>query len=250
MIFQTFFSITNVMQYVSGLPDQVAHRIPEEELPEGEEKRRYKFAYHTRTMEQPVFLHNLSVLKSDTPPEWVVYQEIYEVQGKMYMRGVTAIDPAWLPEFCPLDCNLSKPLSKREPFYDPERGQILTYRSGTYGERGWVLPLVTTVHPNTMERTKFFAKFFLEGLIFPELKDFSEELLSPSVAMVRSWGNLHLKRTKPFFEMLLHKCVDEKDKFETALSANPKFLLKEYLLWHDEGRHQEIRKIWPSLAKQ
>ena len=82
-------------------------------------------------MEQPVFLHNLSVLKTEIPPEWVVYQEVYEVQGKMYMRGVTAIDPTWLPDFCPMDCNLSKPLSEREPFFDQERGQVLTFRSGT-----------------------------------------------------------------------------------------------------------------------
>ena len=35
-------------------------------------------------MEQPVFLHNMSVLKSRDPPEWVVYQEVYEVQVKIY----------------------------------------------------------------------------------------------------------------------------------------------------------------------
>ena len=46
----------------------------------------------------------------------------------MYMRGVTAIEPEWLPDFCPLDCNLSKPLSDREPFYDQEKGQIMTFR--------------------------------------------------------------------------------------------------------------------------
>ena len=44
------------------------------------------------------------------------------------MRGVTAIEPEWLPDFCPLDCNLSKPLSDREPFYDQEKGQVMTFR--------------------------------------------------------------------------------------------------------------------------
>ena len=113
---------------LAGLPDHVALKIPIEDLDKTEDKKKFKFAYYTRLMEQPVFLHHLSVLKTSKPPEWVVYQEIFEVQGKMFMRGVTAIDPAWLPEFCPLDCNLSKPLTDREPIYDAERGEVLSFR--------------------------------------------------------------------------------------------------------------------------
>ena len=79
------------MLFFLGLPDQVAHRVPNDQLPDGEDKKKFRYAYFTRTMEQPVFLHNLSVLKTEEPPQWVVYQEVYEVQGKMYMRGVTAI---------------------------------------------------------------------------------------------------------------------------------------------------------------
>ena len=68
---------------LAGLPDHVARKIPKEELPEGADKKKFGFAYFTRLMEQPVFLHNMSVLKSRDPPEWVVYQEVYEVQVKI-----------------------------------------------------------------------------------------------------------------------------------------------------------------------
>ena len=232
---------------LAGLADQVAHRIPLEELPIGEDKKKLKFAYFTRTMEQPVFLHSLSILKVN-PPDFVVYQEIYEVQGKMYMRGVTAIDPEWLPEFCPLDCTLSKPLTDREPFYDAERGEILTFRTGTFGERGWILPLLKTVHPVASDRTKYFAKFLLEGEIFPALKPYKEELLSSPVAMIKTWGSLHAKRIKPIFETLLSYEVDSKAKFVKVLQeTNPKFLLKQYLLWLDEKWHNEITKLWIDL---
>ena len=65
---------------LAGLPDHVARKVPKDELPEGADKKKFGFAYFTRLMEQPVFLHNMSILKSRDPPEWVVYQEIYEVQ--------------------------------------------------------------------------------------------------------------------------------------------------------------------------
>ena len=68
---------------LAGLPDHVARKIPKEELPEGADKKKFGFAYFTRLMEQPVFLHNMSALKSRDPPEWVVYQEVYEVQVKI-----------------------------------------------------------------------------------------------------------------------------------------------------------------------
>ena len=69
---------------LAGLPDHVARKVPKDELPEGADKKKFGFAYFTRLMEQPVFLHNMSILKSRDPPEWVVYQEIYEVQVRAF----------------------------------------------------------------------------------------------------------------------------------------------------------------------
>jgi len=53
-------------------------------------------------------------------PEFVAYQEIFET-SKMYMRTVTAIEPEWLPTFCPENCTFSEPLADPEPFYDEEK---------------------------------------------------------------------------------------------------------------------------------
>lgn len=64
-------------------------------------------------MEDPVFMHSSCVLRK-TSPEWVVYQEIYET-NKLYMRGVTAIEPEWLPKFAPTLCTLSEPLIEPSP---------------------------------------------------------------------------------------------------------------------------------------
>jgi ATP-dependent RNA helicase DHX37/DHR1 len=230
---------------LSGLPDQVAHRLPIEEHV-GPDKKKLKLAYHTRTLEQPVFLHHTSVLKRN-PPDWLIYQEIFEIEGKMYMRGVTAIDPSWLPEFCTMDCNLSKPLADREAIY--EEGQVLTFRTGTFGERGWPLPLIKTEHPTRIERLKYFAKFILEGEVLPELKQFTGELMSPPVAMIRTWGSLHIRRVKPLFEALSGQNIDSKEKLLTALQENSQFLKSAYLNWLDQDFHAEVNQIWAKLSK-
>ena len=229
---------------LAGLSDQVAKRISPDELPEGADRKKFKNAYFSRTMEQPVFLKDFSVFKNN-PPDFVVYQEIYEVKDKMIMRGVTAIDPEWLPEFCPLDCTLKQNLT-RPPFYDSERDQILAYHNGTFGERGWDLPELKILHPNLPERVKYFAKYFLEGEIFPKLRSYTEEMSKKSVtpsAMI----SLRAKQAKSMFETLMNHEVDCKAKFVQILEENPKFLLKEYLQWLEEKYEKEVTKLWSEL---
>lgn len=74
-----------------------------------QDKIKYKYAYRCAEMEEPIFIHSASALRKKLP-EWVVYQEIYEAgEGedvKMIMRGVTAIEPEWLPIYVPKLCNL------------------------------------------------------------------------------------------------------------------------------------------------
>lgn len=60
-------------------------------------------------------MHSSCVLRR-TSPEWVVYQEVYET-NKIYMRGITAIEPEWLPKFAPTLCHLSEPLVDPPPRY-------------------------------------------------------------------------------------------------------------------------------------
>lgn len=94
------------------------------QVKEGEDKAKFKYAYHANNMEEPVFLHQGSVLKKKLP-EFVVYQEIYET-NKMYMRGVTAIEPEWLATYVPRLCNLSEPMLNPEPRYNKNTG-LLNY---------------------------------------------------------------------------------------------------------------------------
>lgn len=72
---------------LAGMGDQVARKVMPDEVPSGEDKAPFKYAYKAMDMEDNVYLHSGSVLRK-TLPDYVVYQEVYET-NKMYMRGVT-----------------------------------------------------------------------------------------------------------------------------------------------------------------
>ena len=108
--------------------------------------------------------------------------------------------------------------------------------------------MVKVVHGIHTERIKYFAKFILEGLVLTQLKTYSSQLLTAPVAMIKTWGSLHVKRTKPLFDALQKADVDNKAKLVKAMKENPKFLLKPYLNWLDEEYHPEVSELWPKLV--
>ncbi|XP_053375009.1 probable ATP-dependent RNA helicase DHX37 isoform X2 [Mercenaria mercenaria] len=78
---------------LSGMGDHVARKLPE--LPAtNPDAKKLKNAYQCPNLEDPVFLHPTSVLYRERP-EFVVYQHIEET-SKLYMKGITAIEPEWL----------------------------------------------------------------------------------------------------------------------------------------------------------
>ncbi|KPI98867.1 putative ATP-dependent RNA helicase kurz [Papilio xuthus] len=121
----------------------------------GEDKRKFKYAYHCAELEEPVHLHSESILRQCIP-EWVVYQELYETgaeaRRKMVMRNVTAIEPEWLPVYVPQLCNLGEPLTDTEPRYDEISGRVRCSFKGTFGKACWELPVVEIDYPDKIER--------------------------------------------------------------------------------------------------
>ena len=154
---------------MAGLPDHVARKISPNEIKEDEDRRKYKYAYRCPEMEDPVFLNPSSILRF-TNPEWIVYQDIYEHDDKIYLRGITAIEPEWLPVFSPTQCTFSAPLELPAPRYDPDQGRIYGHMNVTFGRSGWPLPVMELEYPVGIDRFKFFAQFFLSGAVCPQLE--------------------------------------------------------------------------------
>ncbi|XP_041971449.1 probable ATP-dependent RNA helicase kurz [Aricia agestis] len=232
---------------LSGLGDQVGRKIGLQEVKEGEDKRKYKYAYHCGELEEPVHLHSESILRK-TIPEWVVYQEIYETgaedRRKMVMRNVAAIEPEWLPVYVPQMCNLGDPLSDPEPRYDESSGRVKCHFKGTFGKACWELPTVEIDYPDKIERYRWFARFLLQGVVFPKLKKYASSLLSPPSTMVKSWANLQL-RTESLLKALVAQRAGSKHQLLKVWQEKPKYLLDEYLKWVPDSTHNEISLYWP-----
>ncbi|CAG9854793.1 unnamed protein product [Phyllotreta striolata] len=227
---------------LAGMGDQVAKKIQPDEVKEGEDKAKFKYAYTANNMEEPVFLHQGSVLKK-TLPEYVVYQEIYET-NRMYMRGVTAVEPEWLATYVPGLCNLSEPMMSPEPRYNPNTGKVHCTVSGTFGSQAWPLPNIEIAFPASVENYKWFARFLLEGKVFPKLEKYAKNLLSQPNIMIKTWAKLQ-PRTEVLLKTLLSKECCTRHKLEDVWKENPQFLLKEYLKWLPESAHTEISLSWP-----
>lgn len=217
-----------------------------EEIKQDQDKAKFKYAYHANNMEEPVFLHQGSVLKK-TLPEFVIFQEIFET-NKMYMRGVTAIEPEWLPTYVPSLCQLSEPLSEPEPRYEPSDGKIYCTVSGTFGSQAWLLPNIEIVHPKTIEYYKWFGRYLLEGKIFEKLGKYSNVLLSNPSMLVKTWAKLQ-PRTTALLQALTSKDVNTKKDLMDCWKKNKKFLLNEYLQWLPKSSHAEFTLLWPPINK-
>ncbi|XP_011328885.1 probable ATP-dependent RNA helicase kurz isoform X2 [Ooceraea biroi] len=207
---------------LAGMADQVAKKISPDEMPEGQ-KKTWKHAYRTPEMEEPVFMHSSCVLRQ-TDPEWVVYQEVYEVDKKMYMRGVTAIEPEWLPRFAPTLCNMDDPSNDEPPIYYPSTGKVMCRVSGTFGKAAWKLPMVYIEYPPSSNAVKWFACFFLEGEVCPKLKRFAPLLLSQPRSMTKSWAKF-IPRTQAILQPLTNHTILCKDKVREMWDSDKRSLL-------------------------
>jgi ATP-dependent RNA helicase DHX37/DHR1 len=206
-----------------GLGDQVARKIPDDELKLKEQKHKFKYAYQIPEMEDPVFMHSCSILKKKQP-EWVVYQEVYETRNgddtKMFIRGITAIEPEWLLKFVPALCNYGKALEEPEPRYDGDDDKIYCHVKATFGRSGWPLPIAEVEMQESLDKYRHFAKFLLNGDIFEKLQEFKSNLLSTPATMTKSWSKL-LPRTEVMINTLANRQVDSKRKLISEWNTNP-----------------------------
>ncbi|XP_061586057.1 probable ATP-dependent RNA helicase DHX37 [Cololabis saira] len=225
---------------LAGLGDHLARRVQAEDLLDP----KWKNAYKTPLMDEPVFIHPSSALFK-TLPEFVVYQEIMETT-KMYMRGVSAVEAEWVPRLLPQYCHLGPAHESPVPWFCCSTGTIRCHRPSTFFRVGWQLPAVEMDYPEGLDRYKLFTRFLLEGQVCPNLQKYSGHLLSNPSIMLKTWAKLQ-PRTEALLGPLVSKRVDSRDALFSVWRSEEKFLLSAYCQWLPEAMHQEVSKSWPPI---
>ncbi|KAJ8779249.1 hypothetical protein J1605_012711 [Eschrichtius robustus] len=266
--------VTYLRQIVTaGLGDHLARRAQSEDLLDD----KWKNAYKTPLLDDPVFIHPSSVLFRELP-EFVVYQEIVETT-KMYMKGVSTVEVQWIPVLLPSYCQFDKPLEDPPPAYCPEKGRMLCHRASVFcesglraplvgeegtggggwrgppswplltglrapGRVGWPLPAVQVDFPEGLDCYKHFARVLLEGQVFHKLASYKGCLLSSPSTMLKTWARLQ-PRTENLLRALVAEKADCRDALLAAWRKNPKYLLAEYCEWFPQAVHANVEKAWP-----
>lgn len=231
--------VTYLRQIVAaGLGDHLARRVQSEDLLDD----KWRNAYKTPLLDDPVFIHPSSVLFRELP-EFVVYQEIVETT-KMYMKGVSTVDVPWIPVLLPSYCQFDQPLDEPPPTYCPEKGRVLCHRASVFYRVSWPLPAVQVDFPEGIDRYKHFARVLLEGQVFRKLASYQGCLLSSPSTMLKTWARLQ-PRTESLLRALVAEKADCRDALLAAWKKNPKYLLAEYCEWLPQAMHADVEKAWP-----
>ncbi|XP_078083166.1 putative ATP-dependent RNA helicase DHX37 [Mustelus asterias] len=225
---------------MAGFGDHIARKIQSEEVLD----EKWRNAYKTPLIDEPVFIHPNSVLFKHLP-EFVVYQEIVET-SKMYMKGLTAIESEWIPLLLPQYSHFGKPLDTPPPRYCPETGQVKCHRGSTFFRIGWQLPAVEVQYPEGLDRYKYFAKFLLEGAVIKRFGSYVSCLLSSPSTMLKTWAKLQ-PRTDALLVALVSENVDNRDALLAAWKKNSKYLLLAYCQWLPEAMHADVSQHWPPM---
>ncbi|KAJ3854045.1 P-loop containing nucleoside triphosphate hydrolase protein [Lentinula lateritia] len=95
-------------------------------------------AYKALGITEDVFIHPSSVLFKNTPPEYVIFNEVVQT-SQVWLKGLTVINPAWLSSLGKSSlCTFSKPTKNS--------AGILTVVPH-FGPDGWELPPIKAEHP-------------------------------------------------------------------------------------------------------
>ncbi|KAH9179227.1 P-loop containing nucleoside triphosphate hydrolase protein [Lactarius sanguifluus] len=94
--------------------------------------------YRALGISEDVYIHPSSVLATNSPPDFVVYHEVVRT-SRIWLKGLTLINPAWLPALGKTLCTFSK------PFKDKAGHMMVTPK---FGPDGWELPPVKADNDN------------------------------------------------------------------------------------------------------
>ncbi|CAG8442945.1 4688_t:CDS:10 [Ambispora gerdemannii] len=105
-------------------------------------------AYATMWSDEDAFIHPSSVLYHGEPPNFVVYQELQRTT-KVWMKGVTAVQPNWLSKLGKSLCTYSKPgnlpIKHSSTTKNHKDVEMISFVIPSFGPKSWELPPVKAI---------------------------------------------------------------------------------------------------------
>jgi len=219
---------------LAGFIDNVAHLNKASPI-----LRAYSVTGHA---EEVAMVHATSALRQETP-EWIVYCELFR-SSKLFLKGVTSVEPEWIGRLGVSLCSYSKPLENPPPKYNRKKDLVVCFQRPSYGPFSWELPALEREFTPSPEEAKYYARFFLEGEIFPALRPFVPVLVTKPSTVLKTW-------TQPKIQGLVNPFsrfgINSRKRLETMWQEQPTFLLEPYLRWVDPEYHAQVKQIWPPV---
>eukprot|EP01028_Stygiella_incarcerata_P000182 TRINITY_DN1027_c0_g2_i1.p1 TRINITY_DN1027_c0_g2~~TRINITY_DN1027_c0_g2_i1.p1 ORF type:complete len:1491 (-),score=547.01 TRINITY_DN1027_c0_g2_i1:4827-9299(-) len=251
-------------------PDHVARKVSPLEAKNiaemGGSVSKQAWPYCTFRENRPVCIHpteSFLLGSRDHGPDWVVFHDLMESSGgKLYMRGVSAIRPAWLVTIARPFCGPLHPLENPPPRYDAVLDEMMCHVEPTFGDFGdiigerhaewsqeWILPKTEIVFPNGALKTRHFARLLLDGSIVSQFKQWRGWLsISPSTLCSRQ--TVPNIRALAFVSALAERNIDNRQKLFDAWRKEPSFLLREMVECVHSTYAVQIRDAWPPQDTQ
>uniref|UniRef100_A0A6Q2YHG6 RNA helicase n=1 Tax=Esox lucius TaxID=8010 RepID=A0A6Q2YHG6_ESOLU len=213
---------------LAGLGDHLARRVQQEELLDP----KWRNGYKTPLLDEPVYIHPSSALFKTLPP-FVVYQEVLETT-KMYMKGVSAVEPEWVPQILTRYCHFGSPLEVPSPWFCPSTGRIKCHCTSTFCESALLILEIGYPDLNYV-------------LLRPKMEGKQKYIVHLRRMHCLMLCNRLQPRTEALLGTLVSERVDCRDLLLSAWKKNNKFLLSAYCQWIPEAKHQDVAKSWPPI---
>eukprot|EP00249_Psilotum_nudum_P022320 c28469_g1_i1 orf=694-4590(-) len=235
----------------AGWADHVARKVSLQETVRRKEggKCHKAVRYQACAVEEPVFLHPSSVL-AKFAPEFVVYTELIQT-SKLYMRGVTLVEPKWLVSYATTFCTFSKPLAEPPPWYATSSDQVMCWVSPCFGPYLWQLPLQSFPMKGGKDRTAVFACALLQGKVLPSLALFRQHLSADPSIILKPEGHAHKRVCNLLYALGMESTpIDTCAKLKTMWDVQPQFLFQEILSWLQNKYREQLHKLWIQIKQE
>jgi ATP-dependent RNA helicase DHX37/DHR1 len=260
----------------SGFLDNVAMLAPLGSIP-GQHPFSLRSAYLSCSSKivEPLFIDTNSVVYSRDArrlPKWICYETLIRktlkdgVTSIAIMKKITPIDPSWLGRIAEKSrlLKIGEPIVTPLPMYDSVNDVVICSVRTKFGCHGWEIPPIQRDMFRSLEQHsssnnslvfmpddsfRWFARFLLEGKVFPELQNAVDMLNDPPSILTRrstSGGTTsHTAKVTLLVSALSHAGVDSASALRKYWAeVDAKFLFPLLKRWVQPESAAAFQKIW------